>query len=44
MNLKIKIKKRIEFLKSHYLKEGQSSVSSRRCVELVIQELENLLK
>ena len=42
--MKKKIKKRIEFLKSYYLADKQSSTNSRRCVELVIEELENLLK
>ena len=40
--MKKKIKKRIEFLKS--ILDKQSSTNSRRCLELVIEELESLLK
>ena len=39
--MKKKIKKRIEFLKS--ILDKQSSTNSRRCLELVIEELESLL-
>ena len=42
--MKKKIKKRIKYLKSYYLSNKQSSTYTRRCVELVIEELENLLK
>lgn len=37
-----KIKKRIEFFKS--ILDKQHSADGRRCVELLIEELENLLK
>ena len=37
-----KIKKRIEFFKS--ILDKQNSTDGRRCVDLLIEELENLLK
>ena len=40
--MKEKIKKRIVFFKS--IADKQNSTNARRCVELITEELENLLK